>query len=474
MKRLICFFLSLAIPLQSFAAHVAPYTVIDIENVVDTPLQMQFTIPGGTADTYEFQKMYYLYSAGHYYTAIYQGKDADGKTRWSNVNRSAPPEMVVQGDNSTPVQTGPPSGDEADPHSKGGGSGGGSKHDSAMGSAIQTGIAQAIYKGLIFTPEFEAEMTRLNQEITANQEQTYKNYEALHNSLAQSQEKFELALVNFQKSLSENTLPTTNFQYTSPDPTLVSELQNIESVLRSVRTSDPARRESRDWGLRLVRQSDQASTMGDAESAEAFRKYSEVFADLAIGLDPITGPLRDVYEAFTGKNLVNGNMLDSFDRTFAVLGALSFGFGSKVGKGLKILNKIKNLDFMRAATKTEAVVHHIERNVPQSRAAYERYIRDLRKSMDRPLIVDSRLGKFVNDWYWKNTSTIGNGSTAAAIRLERIENIPVKGRFHTQKGQDSLVYFENWLKNNPEAVASDRVAVENMILELRDALEGRL
>lgn len=468
MKRLICFFLSLAIPLQSFAAHVAPYTVIDIAEVVDTPLQMTFTIPGGAADTYDFQKMYYLYDAGRYYTAIYQGKDDNGKTRWSNVNRSAPPEMVVPGDEATPVQTV----GKGEPHRHSGG--GGSAHDSAMGSAIQTGIAQAIYKGLIFTPEFEAEMTRLNQEISANQEETYKNYEAIRSSLSQSQTKFELALGDFQKSLSENAMPPTDFQYSSPDPALVSELQNIEAVLRSVRTSDPARRESRDWGLRLVRQSDQASTLGDTESAEAFRKYSEVFADLAIGLDPITGPLRDVYEAFTGKNLVTGEGLDSFDRTFAVMGALSFGFGSKIGKGLKIFNKIKNLDFVRAAAKTEAVVHHIERNVPQSRAAYDRYIRDLRKSMERPAIKDPELRSFVNERYWKDASTVGNGSTAAAIRVECIENLPVKGRYHTQKGQNSLVHFEKWLKNNPEAAASDRAAVENMILELRDALEGHL
>ncbi|UXR63381.1 pre-toxin TG domain-containing protein [Bdellovibrio bacteriovorus] len=473
MKRLICFFLAMTIPLQSFAAHVAPYTVIDIHINHETAQTMDFRIDGDPSDTYEMQRMYYFYSAGNYYSAIYQGKDQNGKTRWSNIDPSAPPEMIIQDDKAPPAQTNP-SDTAAGPGSGNSNGSGGSAHEGALGAAIQTGIAQAIYRGLIFTPEFAAEMARLNQEIAANAEQTANNYEAIRSSLEQSQSKFALALNGFQKSLSQNTLPGTGFQYSSPDPALVSELQTIENVLRSVRTSDPNRRESRDWGLRLVQQSDQASALGDAETAEAFRKYSEVFADLAVGLDPITGPLRDVYEAFTGKNLVTGESLDGFDRTFAVVGALSFGFGSKIGKGLKIFNKIKNLDFVRAAAKTEAVVHHIERNVPQSRAAYDRYIRDLRKTMDRPVIKDPQLRKFVNERYWKDASTVGNGSTAAAIRVERIENLPVKGRYHTQKGQNSLVHFENWLKNNPEAATSDRTAVENMILELRDALEGHL
>ncbi|WP_374027255.1 pre-toxin TG domain-containing protein [Bdellovibrio bacteriovorus] len=472
MKRWISLFLALTLPFQGFAAHVPAYTVIDIQINHETPLTMDFKILGNPTDTYEMQKPYYFHAAGRYYTAIYQGRDPKGTTRWSHIDPSAPPEMITQEETASPPQTPPPTLDQNTHISESGCDS--STHDSAMGSAIQTGLAQAIYKGLIFTPEFEAEIAKLNREISANQEQTYQNYEALRNSMAESHAKFELALTDFRKALTENAVPETDFQYTSPDTALVSELQNIESILRSVRTSNPARRESRDWGLRMVRQSDQASTMGDTESAEAFKKYSEVFADLSVGLDPITGPLRDVYEAFTGKNLITGDTLDSFDRTFAVVGALSFGFGSKIGKGLKIFNKIKNLDFIKAAAKTEAVVHHIERNAPQSRAAYDRYIRDLRKTMDRPTIKDPELRLFVNERYWKNTSTVGNGSTAAAIRIERIENLPVKGRYHTQKGQNSLVHFEKWLKNNPEGDASDRAAVENMIMELRDALEGNL
>lgn len=38
---------------------------------------------------------------------------------------------------------------------------------------------------------------------------------------------------------------------------------------------------------------------------------------------------------------------------------------------------------------------------------------------------------------------------------------PVGGRFHTQKGQESVRALENWLKANPNATYRDRLVAQS-------------
>lgn len=65
---------------------------------------------------------------------------------------------------------------------------------------------------------------------------------------------------------------------------------------------------------------------------------------------------------------------------------------------------------------------------------------------------------------------VGNGSTAAAVRKERLTGQPVNGRFHTQKAQEGIKKLEEWLSKNPTARPGDRAAAENMIKDLKEAL----
>lgn len=48
---------------------------------------------------------------------------------------------------------------------------------------------------------------------------------------------------------------------------------------------------------------------------------------------------------------------------------------------------------------------------------------------------------------------------------------PVFGRMHTQKGEELINALEKWLKQNPTASPGDRAAAENIILDLKNALE---
>ncbi|HEV2761787.1 MAG TPA: hypothetical protein VGV38_02240 [Pyrinomonadaceae bacterium] len=102
-------------------------------------------------------------------------------------------------------------------------------------------------------------------------------------------------------------------------------------------------------------------------------------------------------------------------------------------------------------------------------ARHEQYKTELRRQMEKPHADDPRLQNIINENYRPNAK-IGSGSTADAIRHERATGQPVGGRWHTQKGQDTVRALEKWLKDNPAAKPGDRAAAENVIKDLKDAL----
>lgn len=105
-------------------------------------------------------------------------------------------------------------------------------------------------------------------------------------------------------------------------------------------------------------------------------------------------------------------------------------------------------------------------------AAHEAYKDGLRAAMSKPVVSDPALAKLIDPLYRPN-ATIGSGSTAAAVRQELATGQPVGGAFHSQKATDSIRSLERWLSINPTAMPGDRAAAENIIRDMRNALEGR-
>lgn len=115
------------------------------------------------------------------------------------------------------------------------------------------------------------------------------------------------------------------------------------------------------------------------------------------------------------------------------------------------------------------------------RKNYEDYRRELRRTMQKPKAYDSDLHKIINRAYRSNAQ-IGSGSTADAIRYERLTGQPIKGKFHTQKGEQMVRQLEKWLKNHPTSDPllnnaedfarrlNDRQVAESILLDLKDAL----
>jgi hypothetical protein len=107
-----------------------------------------------------------------------------------------------------------------------------------------------------------------------------------------------------------------------------------------------------------------------------------------------------------------------------------------------------------------------------NRALHEAYKNELRAAMDKPAVTDPALSSIVDKLYRPN-ATVGSGSTAAAVRQELATGQSVGGAFHSQKASESIVKLQRWLNQNPTASSGDRAAAENLIIDMKNALEGR-
>ncbi len=93
----------------------------------------------------------------------------------------------------------------------------------------------------------------------------------------------------------------------------------------------------------------QASEWEDGQIAG---QIGEILLDLTTSVAPGLSVGRDLYEALTGKDLISGETLDTFARSLAVIGIVTLGFGSKIGKALKVVNKLMKGEKAAEALKT--------------------------------------------------------------------------------------------------------------------------
>lgn len=469
MKNLIQFLIIITFSFNSFATYWDPQQEISINIITNSPVEAKFDIDVPPTTQFQKGRLYYFRNAdGLLIQGIFD--KGDGKnSHW--LYMSVVPDEVSVSDEPTSSLNSVASND--DYVSSG-------VHNQAMGSAITTGVAHAIYQTLILDGAFTGEIEKLNAQNQANQQAINDNYKNIAAGIASAHEISSNTIEAFSQEL-KDTIKSADAgisnKYSSRDPNLVENLKQLETILRVNYSTSPKRIAARSWGLTMLEQSDTASVRGDALEAQAFLKYAEAFADIAIGLDPVTGPIRDIYEAFTGKNLVTGEALDNWSRGFAIMGAVTFGFGSKIAKGIKALRfSIHAAEGERAIARAIEVDAHISRKIeseisPRNRAAYEKMLTDLRKQMERPFVEEPHLKDFISD-YWREGSKVGNGSTAAAYRWERLTGQRVGDKLHTQKLQESVTFLSKWIKNNPNASRNDISAAENIIKDALSALGG--
>lgn len=69
-------------------------------------------------------------------------------------------------------------------------------------------------------------------------------------------------------------------------------------------------------------------------------EIADTLLDLATSMTPGVSWARDVYEAISGTDLHSGEELNSFARSMAVMGTVTFGFASKAQKAVNVIEKL--------------------------------------------------------------------------------------------------------------------------------------
>lgn len=221
--------------------------------------------------------------------------------------------------------------------------------DSALRSGAVAGLSTYIYKGMIYDARFRAELERHRKDMAQiarraqeDSRQMSERADADASLLSQALGDFDVALGGTldHQLASFSRASTQHYVYQSQDPEFVQSLRDIAAVIDSAPGLDFTTTNAKQLGHGLLKQSDQFYANKAYFDAHAFRQYAMAIADLLVGLDPISGFGRSVYEAFVGRNLVTGERLSDLERGFAVLGTLSFGYGQYVARGFKGLSKV--------------------------------------------------------------------------------------------------------------------------------------
>jgi hypothetical protein len=189
------------------------------------------------------------------------------------------------------------------------------------------------------------------------------------------------------------------------------------------------------------------------------------------------------YKKETGKSF--DEYVEENDTEFLVLGIDILTAGS-ISK-FKVLSKIPGINSKNIAKvmssarklglKTKEGIKKLAGLKQQKRALegatdaakHELYKKQLRQSMPKPEVNDKKLFEIIDDNYRPNAK-VGSGSTADALRHEKLTGNPVGGKMHGIKAREQVTRIQKWLDKNPNAVTSDKSAAEKVMLDLMEAL----
>ncbi len=90
----------------------------------------------------------------------------------------------------------------------------------------------------------------------------------------------------------------------------------------------------------FIREADTQFVDNDPESGELSLKIAEALIDITTSITPGISWGRDIFEAISGKSFIDGSPLSDLEIGTAVFGAATAGFGSKILKGMKLLERV--------------------------------------------------------------------------------------------------------------------------------------
>lgn len=134
--------------------------------------------------------------------------------------------------------------------------------------------------------------------------------------------------------------PPTNPTLATNDTALKGQLSALEARLNTTPAIFAAQQEAAAAARIAIAEADKWSVSGDGAEADAFASIAELLVDVATSIPPGIGWARDVLEAVSGHNLINGEQLSLWEHSIAFIGAVSGGVGSEIIKSERYLQRL--------------------------------------------------------------------------------------------------------------------------------------
>lgn len=227
-------------------------------------------------------------------------------------------------------------------------------------SALQAGLTTGLISILGGKDLKQAEvlLDQSNQNLRQVQEQylsTLKQTKIVGHSYQQAvtaAEFLKAQKINIRLTSTTNSIDLDQLQLaTAPfDQKYQTQVAGIAVKLNKLPPlSDSYAQQLKSLSTDLLYSSIETRLQADFELSDAQLNVAQEVADFLVGIDPYSGLLRGVYEAYTGENMVTGQPLDDFQRTLSgALGALNLvtlGLASTAYTGYRVIAHIYKSKF---------------------------------------------------------------------------------------------------------------------------------
>lgn len=152
-----------------------------------------------------------------------------------------------------------------------------------------------------------------------------------------------------------------NLEWLSEDQEFAERANLIRAQLLTARLDSPLKRNFYEISKTSLIHADRTSFVGDKEGADFLLDIAQKSADVLVGLDPFTGFARNIYETFTGKNLITGLELTEAERVLAAIGVITGGAVAAAAKAYRLLAPIAKKIAPRAIRTFQAVRQFLSR-----------------------------------------------------------------------------------------------------------------
>jgi hypothetical protein len=129
-------------------------------------------------------------------------------------------------------------------------------------------------------------------------------------------------------------------KFKGPKDNLRKENEKLFQKILNQEANTPQRMRVKSLGIQSVVTADEFHFEGKIKEAKFSQDIAKSCLDILLSLTPGVSIGKDIYESLIGKNLITGDSLSNWERSFAVLGIVSLGMTNYISRPLRVISKI--------------------------------------------------------------------------------------------------------------------------------------